>query len=105
MYGILSAIQREKGPFKDFLDFVTRCYSGTINKKIIIRIELYDTFRSTLKPVVPSGPLGFLTKTILGPWRATSSKYFFLLNNKGFKGSIISQELKKIILEELYILS
>ena len=36
-YSVSHAIinEREKGPFKDFLDFVTRCYSGTINKKII----------------------------------------------------------------------
>ena len=38
--------EREKGPFKDFLDFVTRCYSGTINKKIITSLINAGVFSS-----------------------------------------------------------
>lgn len=47
-YSVLHAIikEREKGPFKDFLDFVTRCYSGTINKKIITSLINAGVFSS-----------------------------------------------------------
>lgn len=47
-YSVSHAIikEREKGPFKDFLDFVTRCYSGTINKKIITSLINAGVFSS-----------------------------------------------------------
>ena len=47
-YSVSHAIikEREKGPLKDFLDFVTRCYSGTINKKIITSLINAGVFSS-----------------------------------------------------------
>ena len=47
--------ERKKGEFKDFIDFVSRCYSKIINKKVIESLVLsgaFDSFKTNRKTLI-----------------------------------------------------